>query len=90
MEQLDPVYTPHSKQREDHSYPTQQDTREGSLSFLQGIFPTQGLNAGLLPCRRILYQLSHKVLLPNSYNEVLTPNVVVFGDGASNELIKAE
>ena len=67
-----------------------QDTREGSLSFLQGIFPTQGLNAGLLPCRRILYQLSHKVLLPNSYNEVLTPNVVVFGDGASNELIKAE
>ena len=27
MEQLDPVYTPHSKQREDHSYPTQQDTR---------------------------------------------------------------
>ena len=32
----------------------------GSLSFLQGIFPTQGLNPGLLHCRRILYQLSHK------------------------------
>ena len=28
--------------------------------FLQGIFPTQGLNPGLLHCRRILYQLSHK------------------------------
>ena len=31
-----------------------------SLSFLQGIFPTQGLNPGLLHCRQILYQLSHK------------------------------
>ena len=32
----------------------------GSLSFLQGIFPTQGLNPGLPQCRQILYQLSHK------------------------------
>ena len=32
----------------------------GSLSLLQGIFPIQGLNPGLLHCRRILYQLSHK------------------------------
>ena len=32
----------------------------GSLSHLQGIFPTQGSNAGLLHCRQILYQLSHK------------------------------
>ena len=31
-----------------------------SLSLLQGIFPTQGLNPGLLHCRQILYQLSHK------------------------------
>ena len=31
-----------------------------SLSLLQGIFPTQGLNPGLPPCRWILYQLSHK------------------------------
>ena len=31
----------------------------GSLSLLQGIFPTQGLNPGLLHCRQILYQLSH-------------------------------
>ena len=28
--------------------------------FLQGIFPNQGLNPGLLHCRQILYQLSHK------------------------------
>ena len=32
----------------------------GSLSLLHGIFPTQGLNPGLLHCRWILYQLSHK------------------------------
>ena len=32
----------------------------GSLSLLQGIFRTQGSNPGLLHCRQILYQLSHK------------------------------
>ena len=37
-----------------------QNTGVGSLSLLQGIFPTQGLNPGLLPCRWILYQLSHQ------------------------------
>ena len=37
-----------------------QNTGVGSLSFLQGILPTQGLNWGLLHCRWILYQLSHK------------------------------
>ena len=29
-------------------------------ALLQGIFPTQGLDPGLLHCRQILYQLSHK------------------------------
>ena len=37
-----------------------QNTGVGSLSLLQGIFPTQGLNPGLPHCRWILYQLSHK------------------------------
>ena len=37
-----------------------QNTGVGSLSFLQGIFPTQGSSPGLPHCRRILYQLSHK------------------------------
>ena len=37
-----------------------QDTGLGSLSLLQGIFPTQGSNRSLPHCRRILYQLSHK------------------------------
>ena len=30
------------------------------LCLLQGIFPTQKLNRGLLPCRQILYQLSYQ------------------------------
>ena len=33
-----------------------QNTGVGSLSFLQGIFPTQGSNPGLPHCRQILYQ----------------------------------
>ena len=37
-----------------------QNTGVGSLSLLQGIFPTQGSNPGLLHWRQILYQLSHK------------------------------
>ena len=35
-----------------------QNTGVGSLSLLQGIFPTQGLNPGLPHCRQILCQLS--------------------------------
>ena len=34
------------------------NTGVGSLSLLQGIFPTQESNQGLLHCRWILYQLS--------------------------------
>ena len=37
-----------------------QNTGVGSLSLLQGIFPTQGSNPGLTHCRQILFQLSHK------------------------------
>ena len=36
-----------------------QNTRVDRLSFLQGFFPTQELNWGLLHCRRIPYQLSY-------------------------------
>ena len=36
-----------------------QNTGVGSLSLLQGIFPTQGSNSGLPHCRRTLYQLRH-------------------------------
>ena len=37
-----------------------QNTGVGSLSLLQGIFPTQGLNPGLPHCRQILYQLNNQ------------------------------
>ena len=38
----------------------QANTRVGSLSLLQGIFPTQGSNPSLPHCRQILYQLIYK------------------------------
>ena len=37
-----------------------ENTRVGSHSLLQGIFPTQGSSPGLLHCRQILYCLSHQ------------------------------
>jgi len=37
-----------------------QNAGMGSCSLLQGIFPTQGSNPGLLHCRWIIYHLSHQ------------------------------
>ena len=37
-----------------------QNTGVGSHSLLQGFFPSQGSNPGLLHCREILYHLSHQ------------------------------
>ena len=37
-----------------------QNAGVGSLSLLQEVFPTQGLNPGLLHCRQILYHLSQQ------------------------------
>ena len=36
------------------------NTGMGCHAFLQGIFPTQGLNPGVPHCRKILYHLSHQ------------------------------
>ena len=36
------------------------NTEVGCHTLLQGIFPTQGSNPGLLHCRQILYHLSHQ------------------------------
>ena len=36
------------------------NTAVGSHALLQGIFPTQGSDLGLLHCRRILYRPSHQ------------------------------
>ena len=37
-----------------------QNTGVGSLSLLQGLFPTQGLNPGLPHCMQILYHVNHR------------------------------
>ena len=36
------------------------NTGVGSLSLLQGVFPTQESNCGLLHCGQILYQLTYE------------------------------
>ena len=60
-----PGITPRSPALQADSLPAEpqvkpKNTGVGSISLLQGIFPTQRLNPGLLHCRQILYQLSHK------------------------------
>jgi len=44
-----------------------QNTGVGSLSLLQGIFPTQESNRDLLHCRHILYQLSYQGIYFNKW-----------------------
>ena len=39
---------------------SRKDTGVSCHSLLQGIFLTQGSNPGLLPCRQVLYCLSHQ------------------------------
>ena len=60
-----------------------QNTGVGCHFLLQGIFPTQGLNLGLLHCRQILYRLSYK----GSPRQMLTSmkgkinnNTIIVGD----------
>ena len=48
------------------------NTGMSSHSLLQGIFPTQGSNPGLLHCRWILYQLSHKGNPPCYMNSLIS------------------
>ena len=43
-----------------------QNTEMGSLSLLQGIFPTQESNPSLPQCRQTLYRLSHQT----QYNDM--------------------
>ena len=45
----------------------------GSHSLFQGIFPTQGLNPGLLHCRWILYRLSCQEGAIGQSNQVRCP-----------------
>ena len=59
---LNPGIKPRSSALQGDSDPPgkPKNTGVGSLSLLQGIFPTQELNQGLLHCRWILYQLSYQ------------------------------
>ena len=53
-----------------------QNTWVGSLSLLQGIFPTQESNQGLPHCRQILYQLSYQ----GNPNPFFTTKICVYID----------
>ena len=58
-----------------------QNTGLGSHSLLQEIFPTQGLNPGLLHCRQILYCLNYQgsiifLLLISNVTTLRKENVV--------------
>ena len=60
-----PGIKPRSLALQADSLPTEppgkpRNTGVGSLTLLQGIFPTQESNPGLPHCRQILYQLSHQ------------------------------
>ena len=62
---LNPGIEPRSPALQADSLPAEpqgkpKNTGVGRLSLLQGIFPTQEPNQGLLPCRWILYQLSYQ------------------------------
>ena len=54
------------------------NTGMGSLSLLQGIFPTQGLNPGLLHCRWVLYQLSHKGITTKDVGSIYCIYLIVY------------
>ena len=62
----------------------------GSLSLLQGIFLTQGLNLGLLHCRWILYQLSHQDTKEDLYFNTLLKGLAGIGGWRGAVLVFAE
>ena len=62
-----PVHVISSGHSSIHGNSPGKNTGVGCHAFLQGIFPTQELNPGLLHCRRILYHLSHHGLVGGIY-----------------------
>ena len=62
-----------------------ESTGMGSLSLLQGIFPTQGLNPGLPHCSQILYQLRKEAqcgwALPNHLKVVIKTKITLLSAG---------
>ena len=56
-----------------------QSTGVGSLSLLQGIFPTQGLNPGFLHCKQMSHKGSPWLLKVHSKSKRVFPQMTVFG-----------
>ena len=56
------------------------NTGVGCHALPQGIFPTQGLNPGLLHCRQILYHLSHQGSPQITISSVQFSSVAVMSD----------
>ena len=59
------------------------NTGMSSHSFIQGIFPTKGLNPGLLHCRQILNHLSH-------YGSLNSPGSLITSLGAAACLLSSD
>ena len=57
------------------------NTGVGCHALLPGIFPTQGLNPGLLHFRRILYSLSHQGAQENWSGQPVPSPVDLFNPG---------
>ena len=57
---------------------SRQEPGVGCHALHQGIFPTLGLNPGLLHCRQILYHLSHQGSPLKSYNYSYSHEVISY------------
>ena len=55
------------------------NTGVGCHALLQGIFPTQGSNPGLLHCRRIFLHLSYQERHSNEYSGLISFRIDWFG-----------
>ena len=59
-----------------HGDSTGKNTKVGCHAILQGIFPTQESNPGLVHCRQILYHLSHQVSPNKDHREARTEGLM--------------
>ena len=69
-----------------HGDSTGQNTGVGCHSLLQGIFPTQGLNLGVLHSGRILYLLSHQGSGRGPKLQVQAPSSSVEGSSKGSQI----
>ena len=67
-----------------------QNTGVGSLSLLQGLFPTQGLNPGLLHCRWILYQMSHTHTHTHTHTHIYHQQLIFISTQGELELCNSD